>query len=208
MIIIGLGHRARQGKDTIANYWKECLTEIELYSLAKPLKEFCRDNHNDLLWKWQLAHQTKQVPAYKDDPIYGYTAILQWYGSDVIRKASPDYWVNKLNERIGADGPEIAVITDVRFPNEADYIRKQKGYLVKVSRVNQDGSPFVDPSRPAGHASEVALDGYDWDYSISAKSGDIDELKSKARGVLANILIQDHANGGDVVKYPDDYLVW
>jgi hypothetical protein len=40
--------------------------------------------------------------------------------------------------------------------------------------------------------SETALDDFNFDYTIIAKSGDLDALKSKALGVLASVL-KNHA---------------
>jgi len=185
MILIGLGHKARQGKNYVANYMVEANPTIKLYAFADELKKFCRDHHDELLPQWQLAHQTKAIPACKDDPIYGYTAILQWYGTDIARKADPDIWVKKLMERLETEKPDIAVITDVRFPNEANLIKMYGGFLVDVIRRNEDGSQYQDPGRPSGHPSEVALDEYnDWDFIITERNGNLKGLRAKAIGVL------------------------
>jgi len=198
MILIGLGNRARQGKDFVAKYMQEAYPEIRLYSFAKILKEYCRDHHDTLLYKWQLAHQTKETPVHKADPIYGCSAILQWFGTDVTRKDRPNYWVNELSKILKQDGPEIAVITDVRFSNEAEFVKENGGTLVQVIRRNEDGTQYLDANRDPNHSSETALDDYmDWDYILTCKSGDLDGLKTKAIGVLKNILDERHTSVPD-----------
>lgn len=194
MILIGLGAKARQGKNYVANYMQEAIPEVKFYSFADELKQYCKEHHDELLPQWQLAKQTKQVPARKDDAIYGYSAILQWYGTEVIRKNSPDHWVRVIADKISKDNPSIAIITDVRFPNEAAFIKNHDGWLVEVIRLNEDGTRFYDPNRDKNHASETALDDYaGWDYIILCKSGDLNSLRLKSLGVLKNIIHKHRA---------------
>jgi hypothetical protein len=218
VILIGLGSKARQGKNYVCNYWRETYPEIQTYALADELKKYCKEHHDELVDKFYLKNHLNMrihpvseiIGEPKEDPIYGYTKILQFYGTDVVRKSSPDYWVHRLNERIGAEGPDVAVITDIRFPNEAEYVKKNDGYLVEVIRKNADGTRYLDPGRDPNHPSETALDDYNWDFTIIAKSGDLDALKNKALGVLANILKDANKDGTTItVELPDsDYIVW
>jgi hypothetical protein len=190
MLIIGLGHKAKQGKDYVSKYMQESLPSlVQTYSFARELKLYCKEHHDELLARWQLANQTKQVPACKSDPIYGYTRILQWYGTDVARKANPNVWVEALSSRVAADLPEIAVITDVRFQNEAAYVKENGGYLIEVIRRLPDGSQYLDQDRDPNHPSETALDKYDgWNYIITEKDGNLEGLKCKAEHVLRMII--------------------
>lgn len=188
MLIIGLGNKARQGKNYVANYMQEALSVIKQYSFAEELKLYCKEHHNELEPKWQLAHQTKQKPGWKDDPIYGCTPILQWYGTEVARKENPNVWVDAVAARIEKDQPEAAIITDVRFPNEAEFVAQNGGYLVQVIRIKDDGTQYLDPGRDPNHPSEIALDDYNFDYYIRVKDGDLNALKSKSLGVLSNCI--------------------
>jgi hypothetical protein len=201
MILIGLGAKARQGKNYVANYMKEAVPDIQFYSFADELKTYCRDHHKELLPQWQLAHQTKSLPKQKDDPIYGYGPILQWYGTEIIRKQDPDHWVDIVANKLDANSPELAIITDVRFPNEAEFIKANDGYLVEVIRVNEDGTRYLDPNRDPNHPSETALDEYNkWDFIIRCKSGDLDALKYKSLAVLKAI-VDKHRNS--ISSVPD-----
>ncbi len=189
MILIGLGAKARQGKTYVSNYMKETYPEIECYAFADELKRYCKEHHNELVPQWQLAHQVKHLPLAKEDPIYGYTAILQWYGTEIVRKRNPNQWVDIVAEKIRKDKTEIAIVTDVRFPNEAAYIKNHDGYLVEVIRHNEDGTRYYDPNRDKNHASETALDDYlGWDYSILCKSGNLDSLRIKSETVIRAIV--------------------
>lgn len=62
--------------------------------------------------------------------------VMQQLGTEWGRdRIAPDFWINVTNRRV--DLFDRVVITDCRFPNEADYIRKKKGRLVRVTRVSK-----------------------------------------------------------------------
>jgi len=193
-LLIGLGHRARQGKNFVANYiLEQAGARASLYAFADELKLYCKEHHEELEPQWQLANQTKQKPGWKDDPIYGCTPILQWYGTDVARKQDPDTWVKALHARLSRENPEIAIVTDCRFINEAEYIKKAGGFLIEVIRRNADGTQFVDPGRDPNHISETALEGFEgWDCTIDCRDGDLKNLRAFSIGIY-NFVTGDYA---------------
>jgi len=210
MVLIGLGYKARQGKNFVANYMQEYWIKdpgckVSIYAFADELKLYCKEHHNELEPQWQLAHQTKAHPAFKADPIYGCTPILQWYGTDVARKANPNTWVEALDRRLSHDNPEIALVTDVRFPNEAEYIKQNGGFMVEVRRY-KDGIQFIDAGRDPKHVSETALDGYEgWDYVIECQDGNLTDLKKKSIGVLNAINLYSKAETVKDLIHAYDY---
>lgn len=153
MRVVGLGHKARQGKDTLARfmvieagrrgyYAKQYHFAAGVYSLAKRL-------------------------GMKDkDP-----KVLQALGTDVMREINLATWVDDMLDNFNRDNPTLAIITDVRFPNEANFI---KGYefslLVRVDRYNVTGSRFIADDRDPNHVSETALDSYRWPVVIQQRS--------------------------------------
>lgn len=151
--------------------------KVKEYALADELKKYCKENHDSLVAEYNL-----DTTAHKDDPIYGYTAVLQFVGTDLIRKKDPDYWVKLLDKRIEQEHPEIALVTDVRFQNEAEWVHSKNGALVKVVRIKSDGTPYISPDRDPNHPSEAALDSYkDWDFIILGADGEVEALKEVAR---------------------------
>ena len=193
MLLIGLGAKARQGKDTVAHAMIAEALEYpvitaEVFSFAKELKLYCRAHHEELFAQYCMV-KGRAVAVPKDDPIYGYTDILQWYGTEVVRKQDPDHWIKEVDRHIQAHGPDVAIIADVRFPNEAEYVHERGGKLVEVIRYNADESRFLDPNRDPKHPSETALDSYlGWDYILTAKSGEVGKLEAKARHLINNLL--------------------
>jgi hypothetical protein len=60
---------------------------------------------------------------------------LQVIGTDVLRQHfNPDLWFLTLENRIRQNPAQHVVISDVRFPNEIEFIKKQGGTLVRIDR--------------------------------------------------------------------------
>lgn len=73
------------------------------------------------------------------------------------------------------------IITDCRFPNEADAVKREGGYVIRIKR------PFVKPVNY--HQSEIALDNYDFDYVLN-NDGELKNLPIKIRYMFKKLNIQ------------------
>jgi hypothetical protein len=165
---IGLGHRARQGKDFVAraihNY---APATTWIYRLADPVKSICRVDYG---------------MTVKDSP------LLQRVGTEIYRAKDPGVWLRALYWAVAEERPRFALVPDVRFVNEVEFIRSLGGYSVKVMRFNEDGTPFVASDRDPNHPSECELEDYQgWDYIIRATSGDMASLEKQAIEVFQEI---------------------
>lgn len=148
-LVIGLGHKARHGKDTAARILMESFRGVQRFSFADDLYAVCRVLH---------GMTTKDAP------------LLQRVGVE-LRERDEDILAKATYAKMLTDAPRIAVITDVRFPNEMAFVKALGGVCWKVERRLADGSLFVDPSRPASHVSETALDDARWDRLIVNPDG-------------------------------------
>ena len=111
---------------------------------------------------------------------YGkHAKLLQWWGTEFRRSQDPLYWVTKWKAGIDPKA-NIVLATDMRFINEALAVKDVGGYTVRVSRLNADGTPFVDTSRDPNHPSEIELDGHNFDYRLVMKTGDLALLEEWA----------------------------
>jgi hypothetical protein len=156
--VIGLGHKARQGKDTAAQILCGALPgRVQRFSFADDLYAVCRVLHG---------------MTAKDAP------LLQRVGC-AERERDPHVWIRSVYGKILDARPGYAVITDVRFENEMDFVRQLGGECWRVDRVLSSGARFVDPSRPANHPSEIALDGARWDRVIENPDGDPETFKQR-----------------------------
>lgn len=136
MKIIGCGGLARSGKDTFCSIARRILTNNHYttaqYSFASALKfevePFVRDVCKGDVW----ANDTKTKTDLRD--------FLVWYGTTWWRSRDPLRWIRAVEAKIRADmspAPAVVFVTDVRYPNEADWIHNAwGGYLVHVSAFN------------------------------------------------------------------------
>lgn len=174
MFVLGLGHKARHGKNWAAKAIIQHCAKQGLYArefgFADALRAYCR----------VLGMREK-------DPL-----LLQVVGTNVFRRLDPDIWVRIGLDTVKEANPDVAVFTDCRFLNEVEGIRSLGGVMVKVSRLNADGTPWVASDRPADHPSEIALDTYDgWDAVIAVESGKTEELSAKAIDVFEGLRAQE-----------------
>lgn len=105
---------------------------------------------------------------------YTIRQLLQKFGTEVGRSISPNLWVDALmNDYIEAKlggYEEDWIVTDVRFKNEAEAIRKNGGILIRLNRNTGSNDQ---------HSSETALDDYKNFDLIIDNNGTIDELIDK-----------------------------
>ena len=87
--------------------------------------------------------------------------MMQKFGTEAGRAVHKNIWVNATLALLKYYSP--AVITDVRFPNEIEAIERLGGIVVRLEGREHPGIPQ--------HASETALDNYNFDIRIN--NGDI-----------------------------------
>ncbi|KPC89894.1 hypothetical protein ADL27_38425 [Streptomyces sp. NRRL F-6602] len=177
---IGLIGRARVGKDT-AGQWLVDNRGYRRVSFAGPLKEAAL-RINPIV---RAVGEGDGFGAYTIDLLeviedLGWEAakdqfpevrrILQELGM-AVRDLDPEFWLRqalaKVTEANEAGVP--VVITDVRFPNEAESLRRAGFHLAYIDR---PGMPQLD------HESEKALTVDDADYTI-LNCGPVEDLHGK-----------------------------
>src|ERR1700676_2528126 len=66
---------------------------------------------------WVQPDPNPEVSALA--PYGKHPKLLQWWGSELRRTQDVNYWVKKMFADLEKDKVDIALVTDVRFPNEA-----------------------------------------------------------------------------------------
>ena len=156
--LIGIGHRKRSGKDTAAKILMEGNPMVKRVAFADLLKAGVN------LWHgWDERHSDGDLKEVVD-PYYGYSPRYAYVniGTDCIRDHhSRTFWVDcalRVARKWRAAGYDV-VITDVRFPNEADMIKAEGGVVWKTDRPSM---PPLDMEND--HVSETAMANYEgWD---------------------------------------------
>lgn len=139
MKIIGIAGPPKSGKDTVANLLVE--KGFLKYSFAYKLREIIYEIYN--LDKSMMGDR-----EYESCPLingFSIKQILAHIGTEGFRYIDPNTWINcvdrYLNRKISTDSVTYkrnssVVISDVRFPNEVDYIHNLGGILIWIEQPN------------------------------------------------------------------------
>lgn len=180
-ILIGLHGLARSGKDTTAAYIAAHYAFLT-YALASPLKAALAEMFN--LTQAQIEGDQKEVllPSIGKSP----RQLMQLLGTEFGRHlVHDDLWLILAQQNIAnlldlssawAGG---VVISDVRFENEAAWVRAQGGVVVHIYRPEVCG---VNP-----HSSEAGIAVHDNDFNIR-NDADLQHLYAQVDHLLVILL--------------------
>lgn len=183
MRIIGLGCTAQVGKDTAAEYLeKKYPGRVKRVAFADKLKKICMDLFG---LTYEQCYGSQQIKE-KIDPRYGLTPreIMMGVG-EKMREIFPSIWVDTVFyttiPECEKEGFDCFVVSDVRYPNEADKIHGKGGKVVKIVR---DGAGVTVG---AGHSSETAMRNYeDFDLIID-NNGSLEDYFKKLDTMMEEI---------------------
>lgn len=181
--MIGITGKAGSGKDT---FYKEVLAPLgyKRIAFADPVKSCAMFFYHPIVvglfagrinigdFKFQETFKEVANAHYE---YFGETKSekvrrqLQEIGTDIGRKIDPNIWVDIA---IGyAENFPLAAFTDVRFPNEAEAIRKNGGKIIKIVR-----DTSILSKQAMQHPSETHIEEIRADFTISPES--IESLRS------------------------------
>jgi len=179
--LIGIGYRARAGKDTVGDILEQSFG-YERYSFAHILKEVC----------YMLAGSLESGDEFKENvQLCGLTGrqLLIAVGKALREHVSPNVWIDALDLPGALVTYDRVVITDVRFPNEAAKIKELGGILIEVRR---PGLPDdLDETETAGAAIK-------WDHTI-VNAGSLEDLEVMVATLLAALSKPPAAAGSQPV---------
>ena len=161
-VIIGISGKIGVGKDSVADYLIKRMSNIDFTkeSFALNLKEIV-----SIMCGTSLSTQLTQEGKNQVCPTFGktYGQLQQDIGGTVLRGYDEDFWLKSLFAKY--QNGQNWIISDVRYPNEAAFIRKAGGILI---RLNGDPAGIrKNSTRNMSHSSETALDNWDdWDIEF------------------------------------------
>lgn len=130
--IIGVAGYARTGKDTFGSILIKELSEIGLSAKKLSLAFELKSDLDDFL------KQKFGISAFTEDTNEKsfIRPLLICYGTDLMRKKDPEYWIKKLQKTVdlNMNSGIISVVCDIRFLNEAVWLRKSGGILAHLKR--------------------------------------------------------------------------
>ena len=102
-------------------------------------------------------------------------------GTEACRQGIADnIWIAALEKRM--HGYQDVVISDVRFPNEIDFVRSVGGVIIRVRR----GEDPTDEELSKMHISETAWKGQEVDYTL-VNDSTLENLKDNVKFTLTQL---------------------
>ena len=174
--VLAVSGKAQHGKDTAAQIIYDELVKkgnrVLLTHYADLLKYICKSLFN---WDGQKDEKGRH--------------ILQYVGTDVVRKECPDYWVKFVVEMLDFFGEnwDYVIIPDTRFPNEIEYISKH--YSTQHIRVVRPNFVSTLTDEQLKHPSETSLDDYP-NNVVLWNAGSLDDLIESVQAYIEDGVIK------------------
>lgn len=175
-MIIGISGKKRSGKDTVYELIRMCKQSDGV----NPIRAAFGDQIKE-----EVAGATGVDLDHIEEHKERFRPMLQWWGADFRRHYKGEsYWLDKMLAKMETiAGREVLVITDVRYPNEAELVKRAGGIMLRVER---------ETGLKDAHSSENLLDDFEgFDYRLT-NDGTIRELKKKVERIVA-----DHCCGAE-----------
>lgn len=127
--VIGLAGPARSGKDTVASFMLAAMGGYQ-YSFADPIRSMLRGLGIDMSEPYWQERKEQAIPVLNASP----RRLMQTLGTEWGRELiHPDIWLTLAQQRLLSNGPGM-IVSDVRFENEAAWVRKCGGLIVHIER--------------------------------------------------------------------------
>lgn len=196
--LIGICGQIGSGKDTAGDYLVN-FHEFKRMSFASTLKDAVAS-----IFGWDrelLEGRTKASREWREeiDPWWSNRLgrditprwILQQWGTEVCRNGfHNDIWIASLENQLRKTTDNV-VVTDLRFPNEIEAIRRAGGRVIRICRGDDPRwfqcariSPAMMPELfPDVHASEYSWATAEFDILVE-NNGTIDQLYSELKSLV------------------------
>lgn len=186
--LIGLSGRAKSGKDTVADYLKD-RHRFQGYALADPLKKAAAAMFGvPIELFYDQSVKEKIIPEWGFSP----RQIAQLLGTEGGRKLfREDIWTKRAELEWETfkrcTNPAYLhgmVITDLRFENESEMVRKLGGHVIHIRRDNIE--------KVNAHESEKGIEILPEDYIID-NNGSFMDLYDAVERIYEDMLHADTA---------------
>jgi hypothetical protein len=166
---------------------RELWPYIKIYHFADYLKDMCvnlfgldpkniygtddkKNEFTPFLWE-EMPTETKKT---------GYMThreFLEYFGTKIVRRVRSDAWVYATINKILNEDSQLAIVPDVRFPNEVKAIKNNGGIVVRLTRnlfdSDSESESSLDSSKFDWHNFDVVIDNHNMTLDVLC-----DELKN------------------------------
>ena len=172
-LIVGVTGRARAGKNTVAH---GLISGAAKSGQTARVYEFSQYVIKDLNPSW------KEVP--REDLLPEEISKLVSHGLEK-RKKDPWYWVDRVFSDIVKDKPDVAILPNIRFLNEAEAVKNYgyPGVIIRVKTFVKDGIEYISTDRDPNDDMETENQLIQADYFLTVARGQTKLLKMQAESL-------------------------
>lgn len=207
--IVAFCGKKRTGKDTAGN----ALRNYETDSLASPIKDVVQT-----VFQFSDEQVYTELKSAEDD-FWDFSPrwAMQRVGTELFREGiDSDVWIKSLLVRMDKSPHGHFAITDVRFPNEVEHLKKAGAEIVYIQRPSVEPtlntwkekiarrpylksllSPFVEFG-PEYHMSEIALD----NHPVTDEPDIVNDSTVEAFEKAVNTYVDETMNKGNSFGSP------
>jgi len=162
--VIGIAGKARSGKDTLAGFMVPF--GGYQYSFADPIRQMLLPLGVDMGVEYWQQRKEEVIPALGVSP----RRLMQTLGTEWGRQLiNQNLWLILAQQELLRLGPGM-VVADVRFDNEAEWVRRMGGRIIHLER--------PQTMSVEAHASEMGVTKLNEDIVIH-NTGSLSELQQK-----------------------------
>lgn len=158
-ILLGFSGRARHGKTectlAIKEYAERTHHTVGIYDVGAMILKIC--------------HESGRLPATmrREDMVKADIQVLIDVGKEMKNAFGQDYFVNMVVQTALEEHRDVALCPNLRLPIEADVFRKESGIIVRVTRLNADGSLYISQDRDPNDVTETSLSFWPANYYLT-----------------------------------------
>jgi hypothetical protein len=183
--LIGLVGYAGTGKDTVRQLLESEHGFVGL-AFADPIRAMLRalftDNGIDEKYIDDRDHKEATIEDLLTEQPLSYRQMAQTLGTEWGRNLSPDFWLQIAGAYMADQrrrGERLFVISDVRFVNEAQWVKDAGGELWHIHR------PSAAPVRAHASEAEIALIKVD---RVIDNAGSLDDLWTRVDALMVGVV--------------------
>lgn len=163
-LVLGFAGKAQHGKTTctsaIQRHCDSAGISCKVYEFSAIILDWC-------IAKGRLPHGITRPELNKEQ-----LQLLVDAGNEG-RSIHRDFWVGQILEAMRTDNPDVALTPNIRFSHEVDMLHAvhgAKGYVVRCTRLNANGSMYISRDRDPNDVTETSLDLFPVDFYLTAKN--------------------------------------
>lgn len=183
-LIIGFSGRARHGKtnacEAIVSRAARAGYVAKMYDIGDMIRRHCIAwGHLPVVARADMTKEQLQ--------------ILINVGKEK-RAVDVNYWIGQMFKAIEREKPDVALCPNLRYENEAAACHEHGGHVVRLTRLNENGSVFISDDRPPNDISETALEFWPADYYLTTKPDQLDLLAEQAWTLFCYLYVKGKQN--------------